>query len=262
MKVLFHKHSGETLETKLNTTLERAGFALGNSDVAGAIQYVSISGKASSEQEEFFSKGKNDSEIIENFRSFIWMPSTIDYTKADEKQKSFIERIQRELTPNMILSRAPSAIQFVEEVRQVLEQQAKKIYDTKPTDIFLICNETDEKDAKRIQSLLSGIVKMEKLVIVQDTGIDYEEFASQQMNVSRLSVVYYKGAVEWALPFAQQIWKKVGGAAAKSPILFISDTSAGTNNVREFNAPNVSCFAMSSELIPLEIKVQFDSLSE
>jgi hypothetical protein len=209
-----------------------------------------------------FQKAKELSLKDETYKTFIWMPGELDYSDADPKQLKFIERMQQELSNNMVLSRVPYAIQFVEDVKLILEEQAKKVYDTVPTEVFLICNQTDEKDAARIQTMLSGILKFVKLVIVQDSGIDYEEFASQQMNVSRLSVVYYKNASEWALPFVQQIWKKVGGAAARSPILFISDISSGDQNSKSFLAANVSNFSIHAELIPLEIKVQFDALTE
>lgn len=38
----------------------------------------------------------------------------------------------------MILSTAPYPIQFVEDIRLILEEQPKKTMDTTPTDIFLI----------------------------------------------------------------------------------------------------------------------------
>lgn len=190
------------------------------------------------------------------------MPGKFDDSDADNKQLDFINRLQHHLSNNMILSRVPSAIQFVEDVRLILEQQEKKVFDTNPADVFLIYNQTDDKDAERIQMMLSGILKLVKLVIVQDSDIDYEEFAAQQMDVSKLSVIYFKKASDWALPFAQQIWKKVGGASAKSPILFICDADAPGSGTKDFIAPKVSSFKLPGELIPLEIKVQFDSLNE
>lgn len=261
-------------EDALFKTIERAGFNPNEAkdsekEIAESSSSIHFIGKKFQEHEDgisinefYFKKAKELAAKDEKYKTFIWMPGEMNYSDADKKQLEFIERMQQELSNNMVLSRVPYAIQFVEDVKLILEQQAKKVYDTQPTEIFLICNETDEKDAARIQTMLSGIVKFVKLVIVQDSGIDYEEFASQQMNVSRLSVVYYKNASEWALPFVQQIWKKVGGAAAKSPILFISDISSGDLNARNFSAPNVSNFSLPAELIPLEIKVQFDAIIE
>jgi hypothetical protein len=161
----------------------------------------------------------------------------------------------------MTLSRVPSAIQFVEDVRMVLEEQTTEKFDTTPTDVFLIYNETDENEVSKIENMLSSIIKFTKLKIVQDSDTDYEEFASQQMNVSKLSVIFYKNATDWALPFVQQIWKKVGGAGSKSQILFIGDADVKSDNVK-FSAPKVTSIAVANALIPLEIKVQFDKINE
>ena len=212
--------------------------------------------------EYHFDKARKKIEKDEKYKTFIWMPGKFDDSDADKKQMDFINRLQHHLSNNMILSRVPSAIQFVEDVRLILEEQVKKVYETEPADVFLIVNQTDEKETLRIQMMLSGILKLVKLVIVQNSDIDFEEYASQQMSVSKLSVIYYKNASDWALPFVQQIWKKVGGAGAKSPILFISDADAVNINSKGFKAPMVSCFNLPNELIPLEIKVQFDSLNE
>jgi hypothetical protein len=97
---------------------------------------------------------------------------------------------------------------------------------------------------------------------VQDNDTDYEEYASQQMNVSKVSVIYYKNGADWAIPFTQQIWKKVGGASSKSPILLFGDAENENNIEKKFDAPRVISMVMPMGLIPLEIKVQFDTVNE
>lgn len=267
------------LEKRLFITLQRAGFVLlpmpdGAKDgVEVAIQNSSCSvhfiGKKHFENsdgismsEYHFNEARKKIEKDSNYKTFIWVPGKFDDSDADKRQLDFINRLQHHLSNNMILSRVPSAIQFVEDVRLILDQQEKKSYPATPADVFLICNQTDEKEIGRIQTMLSGILNFTKLVIAQDADVDYEEYAAQQMNVSKLSVVYYKNASDWALPFIQQIWKRVGGAAANSPILFISDASVPENELKKFTAPKVTSFNLPIELIPLEIKVQFDSLKK
>lgn len=267
------------LEKRLLITLQRAGFGLSlqpgvsKDSVEAAIHSSSCSihfiGKKHFENsdgismsEYHFNEARKKIEKDSNYKTFIWVPGKFDDSDADKKQLDFINRLQHHLSNNMILSRVPSAIQFVEDVRLILDQQEKKSYPATPADVFLICNQRDEKEAARIQTMLSGILNFTKLIITQDADIDYEEFAAQQMNVSGLSVVYYKNASDWALPFIQQIWKKVGGAAANSPILFISDASVAENDLKKFTAPKVTSFNLPIELIPLEIKVQFDALKK
>ncbi len=265
------QRAGFSFSYDYNTDLELAGSGSGNVDNEIENSYCSIHfiekthfeyRDGISMSEYHFNEARKKIEKDEKFKTFIWMPGKLDDSDADKRQLDFINRLQHHLSKNMILSRVPSAIQFVEDVRLILEQQTKKVYETAPTDVFLIINQTDEKEAQRIQMMLSGILKFIKLVIVQNSDIDYEEYASQQMDNSKLSVIYYKNASDWAFPFVQQIWKKVGGAAAKSPILFIGDAGANGDENKSFVAPRVTSITLPAELIPLEIKVQFDSLNE
>src|ERR1051325_2299924 len=259
---------------RLRITLERAGFAMNDPGIllSDPMEYscsVHFIGKnfieasnGTSMDEIHFNRVQEAVKQNTKFKTIIWMLGETDYSDADKKQLESIERVQNRLSNHMILSRAPSAIQFVEDVRLIIEQHAKKIYETEPADIFLICNQVDEKEALRIQTMLSGIVNLVKLVIVQDSDIDYEEYSAQQMNVSKLPVIYYKNAPDWALPFVQQIWKRVGGASSRTPILFAGDASVPANEKINFKAPRVTSFVLPPELIPLEIKVQYDALSE
>lgn len=271
------------VERRLLVTLERAGFSIDstlfkkNDSTQTPIEVVENQIENSScsihlidkkqlensyslsMSEQHFNLARKKIEKDASYKTFIWVPGNIDDSDANKNQLDFINSMQHHLSNNMILSRVSSAIQFVEDVRFVLEQQPPKIYPTKPTDVFLIHSQVDEKEVQRIQTMFSGILSFTTLSITQDSGIDYEEYASQQMSVSKITVIYYKKASDWAYPFVQQIWKKVGGASAKSPILFVGDAMSEAE-FKKFSAPMVSCFNLPIELIPLEIKVQFDSL--
>jgi hypothetical protein len=259
---------------RLPVTLRRAGFSLldgsqSEQELSQSFCSVHLIGKEYQEfqngisvSEHHFNEAKKRIATDPEYKSFIWLPGKVNFTDADPRQLDFINRLQNHLSNNMILSKAPSAVQFVEDIKIILEQNPVKVYDTEVTDIFLVCNQLDEPEARRIQLMLADIVKMVKLIIVQDSDIDYEEYAAQQMNVSNISVIYFNKGKEWALPFAQQIWKKVGGASAKSPILLIGDATEISNEQVQFSAPRVTCHTLPLELIPLEIKIRFDELKE
>lgn len=278
-----NNHNQSKVEKRLLVTLERAGFSIdleplqksnfsqiALDEIERQIENSSCSihlidkkqfenSDALLISEQHFNLARKKIEKDNNYKTFIWLPGNIDDSDANKKQLDFINRMQHHLSNNMILSRVSSAIQFVEDVRFVLEQQPPKQYPTKPVDVFLIHSQVDDKEVQRIQTMFSGILGFTTLSITQDSGIDYEEYAAQQIAVSKMVVIYYKKANDWAFPFVQQIWKKVGGASAKSPILFIGDAMA-ESEFKKFSAPMVSCFNLPIELIPLEIKVQFDSL--
>jgi hypothetical protein len=135
-------------------------------------------------------------------------------------------------------------------------------FNINPTDVFVVHNELDEDAAAEIIDMLSDIIPVEKMNIIQDSDHDYSEYCAQQIGKSKLAVIYFKESGDWALPFVQQIWKKIGGASSHTPILLIGDEDPDTNMNKKFKAPKVVSLIVSGELIPLEIKVQYDKIIE
>ena len=162
----------------------------------------------------------------------------------------------------MVFSNAISAIQLADDLRSLMEKKVHVSLNLNATDIFLISNQLDENEANEIIDLLSDIVPIEKLNIIQDSDIDYSELCKQQISKSKLAVIYFKESADWALPFAQQVWKKIGGATTHTPILLIGDEDPESNMNKKFNAPKMISLIVAGELIPLEIKVQYDKVVE
>ena len=268
-KVFLSKPFQTEWEEKMTNTLERAGFEFLNSEnpetLKETICSIHFVGKGESNNDQI-QNALSDFEIAtqihknkESYKSFFWNPYPDEFK---ENESSYLNKIETELKNNMILSTTPYAIQFVEDILTILEEQVTKKYDTTPSDIFLICSETDQNEASQIQMILSDIVKMVKLIIIQETGEDYEELAAQQMSVCKLAVVYYKRNKNWATPFTQQLWKKVGGAGSGTPICLIGDSEINSESDSSFEAPKVKPLILPIELIPLEVKVQYDMATE
>ena len=196
-----------------------------------------------------------------NFRIFVWHPNT--HTEStDPKQLSFIAELQNNIAANMTYTNTPSSIQLADDLRSMLEVTEKPSLELHNTEIFFISNMIDDLSAEEITDMLSDVTNIEKMAIEQDSGTDYAELSSQQIAKSKLAVVYFKDSADWAIPFAQQVWKKIGGAATKTPILVIGDEDPDTNKNKGFKAPKVISMVMAGELIPLEIKVQYDKAVE
>lgn len=197
-----------------------------------------------------------------NFKLIIWLPSSTNILNLDNQQLAFISEVRNSITKNMIFTNAGSAIQLVDDIRSILEKKEEVTYNLNHTDIFLVSNELDESEAKEIIDMLSDIVPVENMNIIQDSDIDYSELCKQQISKSKLAVIYFKETADWALPFAQQVWKKIGGATSHTPILLIGDEDPDTNLNKTFKAPKVVSLIVAGELIPLEIKVQYDKVLE
>ena len=195
------------------------------------------------------------------FKIFVWLPPSSIQATIEPLQMDFINEVRNNILKNMVFSNASSAIQLADDIRSLMEVKETVTFDVNSTDIFLISNQLDEGDANEIIDMLSDIVPVEKLNIIQDSDIDYSELCKQQISKSKLAVVYYKQSSEWALPFAQQVWKKIGGAASHTPILLIGDENPNAGSDKKFNAPKVVSLIVAGELIPLEIKIQFDKIA-
>jgi hypothetical protein len=196
-----------------------------------------------------------------NFRIFVWHPETGTQIN-DNKQQDLINDLQNNIEANMTYTNTPSSIQLADDLRSMLEVTDKPQLQLNNTEIFFISNLIDDLTAEEITDMLSDVTQIEKLAIEHDSDTDYAELSSQQINKSKLAVVYFKDSADWAIPFAQQIWKKIGGAAATTPILVIGDEDPDTNKAKGFKAPRVISMVMAGELIPLEIKVQYDKAIE
>jgi hypothetical protein len=166
------------------------------------------------------------------------------------------------LVEGMQFSNVTSPVQLVDDLRHTFSSVAKTEFTINPTDVFIVHNQMDEEAAAEIIDMLSDIIPVEKMNIIQDSDHDYSEYCAQQIGKSKLAVIYFKESGDWALPFVQQIWKKVGGASSHTPILLIGDEDPDTNMNKKFKAPKVVSLIISGELIPLEIKVQFDKVVE
>lgn len=196
-----------------------------------------------------------------HYKLFIWFPYTVSDIR-DEEQLKFISDIRNNITQGIVFSNTQSPIQLVDDLRTSIKIETKQDFDIKDTDVFLVYNQLDDNEASEVADMLSDIIPVEKLNIIQDSEMDYSEFCAQQIGKSKLAVVYFKESSDWALPFTQQIWKKIGGASSHTPILLIGDEDPESNTNKKFKAPKVVSLIVSGELIPLEIKMQYDKVVE
>ena len=223
-------------------------------------QYLPVTDSGISVSKFHFLEAKKHLALNPDFKIFVWQPPSTDILNIESSQMGFINEVKNNISKNMVYSNAISPIQLADDIRSLMEKKEQVSFDLNSTDIFLISNQLDENEANEIIDMLSDIVPVEKLNIIQDSDTDYSELCKQQISKSKLAVIYFKESADWALPFAQQVWKKIGGATTHTPILLIGDIDPDTNMNKKFNAPKVISLIVAGELIPLEIKIQYDKV--
>jgi hypothetical protein len=161
-----------------------------------------------------------------------------------------------------MFSNSPGPMQLVDDIRVVMMKTDAMVYDSKDTDIFFIFNQQDEQDAKPITDQLSNEYPVEIMNILPDGEDQYREISSQQIPKSKLAVVYFKYAADWALPFIKQIWKQVGGASSPTPLFLIGEDDPKSNLARNFKAPKVVSIVVPKDKVSAEVKKVYTTVIE
>lgn len=196
-------------------------------------------------------KKKIDANDVE-FNSFIWLYPDAESIKP--AQQNFIKHIRNNITRNMMFSNSQGPMQLVDDIRVVMMKQDVTVYDSKDTDIFFIFNQQDEVEAKIITDMLSLEYPVEIMNIMPDGEDQYREISTQQIPRSKLAVVYFKYAADWALPFIKQVWKQVGGASSPTPLFLVGEDDPKSNLARNFKAPKVVSVIVPKDKVPAEVK--------
>jgi hypothetical protein len=193
------------------------------------------------------------------FNVFVWQVQ--DNKSIKPSQQEFIKYIRNNITRNMMFSNSQGPMQLVDDMRVVIMKQDAKVYDSKDTDIYFIFNQQDELEARVIVDELSMEYPVETLNILPEGEESYREMSSQQIPKSKLAVVYFKYAADWALPFIKQIWKQVGGASSPTPMFLVGEDDPQSNLARNFKAPRVISSIVPKETIPTEVKKVYTRLN-
>lgn len=204
-------------------------------------------------QYQFLEAKKKIDAVGSGFNVFVWLSPDNSKT-IKPAQQEFIKYIRNNITRNMVFSNSMGPMQLVDDMRVVIMKEDAKVYDSKDTDIFFIFNQQDEQEAMFIVDELSFEFPVETMNILPEGEESYREMSSQQIPKSKLAVVYFKYAADWALPFIKQIWKQVGGASSPTPMFLVGEDNPQSNLARNFKAPRVTSSIVPKETIPSEVK--------
>jgi hypothetical protein len=194
-----------------------------------------------------------------DFNTFVWLlPDASQSMKP--AQFDFIKYIRNNITRNMMFSNSQGAMQLVDDIRVVMKKEETVDLDSKDTEIFFIFNQQDEQEARLITDRLSLEYPVEIMNILPDGEDKYREISTQQIPKSKLAVVYFRFAADWALPFTKQIWKQVGGASSPTPLFLVGEDDPESNRARNFKAPKVVSSIVPKEEVPAEVKKVYTTI--
>ena len=189
----------------------------------------------------------------DQFKMFVWNPAA-----NINNSNSYITNIRRDIVENTVYSDRESPIVFVEDIRNIMNVKQTEVRRHEPADIFFLYNELDNDTATGIYNMLRDFLNVSKLGISMSSEVDYSTYISEQLADSKIGVVYYNFAGDWAVSFARQIWKDSGGNSSHTPILIVGNSShAKIEDLAVLKG--IMPTAINEQLrIPLDIKVFLD----
>ena len=196
-----------------------------------------------------------------DFNTFIWYNQESD-RPVKPAQQALIKNIRNSITANMMFSNSFSPMALVDDIRAITMKPVDELLDTADTDIFFIFSQQDESDAMEITDRISTEYPVEIMNILPDGETEYRLKSTQQIPKSKLAVIYFKYAADWALPFIKQVWKQVGGASSPTPLLLVGEDEPHSNLSRYFKAPKVVTSIVPKDNVPEEIKKVYVSALE
>ena len=200
------------------------------------------------------------SEPGKDFKLFIWFrPDASESIKP--AQQEYIDLIRQEIAPGMMFSNCPNANQLIDDIRATLARLEEPDYDRSETEIFFIYNENDEFEANQVTDSIGNRQPLEILNVLSDGEEEYMELSKQQILKSKLAVIYFKYAADWAVPFAKQLWKEIGGAQSPTTIMLVGESDPKSNLARKFKAPRVVCSILPHQELPEEVMKVYKEMS-
>jgi hypothetical protein len=183
---------------------------------------------------------------------FVWNPRGAGNTAP------YINKIRRTIEENIIYIDKPSAIVFVEDIRNIMTVKQSVNQDTVESDIFFLYNDLDKDTAYDICTMLKDLQTVTKLGVSMTSEVDYNTYIHQQLAVSKIGVVYYNYAGDWAASFARQVWKDTGGDSAVTPLFVVGNIEHAKPEQLEIFKGIMECAIDEQMRIPLDIKMFLD----
>ena len=258
-KISIHSTDPDSVAV-LQTVFERAGIidATFSNDINAistdqSVLIISDKGERSFFEEGLaeMTKGLEDGTLL---NGFIWNPKSKQKTT-----EGFESLISSHLSRNISYSREAFVIRFVEDVIKTLETRTEENVKNNGTHMSVFYSVLDNQVGEDVTGMLSDIFTVNKIPVdISDESSTIDSLSKLALEAN-LCVVIFDQQKEWSELFTQEIWKKIGGVSSGVPILLIGSDS---NEMSTLSVPNVTVAEAGRDLLALEIKIQYDSLTQ
>ncbi len=180
------------------------------------------------------------------------------------EQQDFIVSVQNGLTPEVMFSTVSNPAQFIDETRAFLETEAAPKAPPKEYDIAFISNVNDAADCYELVEKLEKEFKLKltTLTVVPENEVDYKAQGADMVRRSKLAIVFFKDAADWAISYVKMVWKHIGGASANTPFLLIGEDEPRRNRFLNFKAPQVKLEVVKKEEVLARIQELFTEVQK
>ncbi len=189
---------------------------------------------------------------------FVWaLP--VEGKVLEGEQQEFIQKIQNSLARNIYLYTSDNRTSFLEDIKQYIKKRSEEEEEIrKEYDLVFISNILDAEPAFPVVETVEELWDITTLTVDPNIARAKEEGfralkaeARRLIRKSRVAIIYFRDAAEWALSFCQLMWKEVKGLSSGTYFLLIGEDGPPRNKFLKFWAPGVVFDVLpKEEIIP------------
>ena len=172
-----------------------------------------------------------------SFLRLVWnCPVNSPFVEAE--QQEFVNFIQNHTFSGLYYTSVVNPAQLVEDFKNLLAKPENVFNVPKVFDICVVANEQDSKPAQALVDALKDKYNVKSLMI-RPSSDDAKFQAVWAIPRSKLAVVYFKEATDWAAAFIKEIWKRAGGVSSGTPYLLLGEDEPRRNRFVKFRGPQI-----------------------
>ncbi|MCS6906050.1 MAG: hypothetical protein RML72_12865 [Bacteroidia bacterium] len=178
------------------------------------------------------------------FKIVIWQFENFDTTSFP-----LLEKLTNQIAENVLFTNVTDYAQLIDDFRAFWAKDLRNKQKIKENELCIICNDNDKESIIPVIAQLQNDkkIKLEFFVALPENGSANRNLVTELVYRSKVVIIFFNDSSDWALAFAKQVWRLVGGASANTPFLLVGENEPRRNRLIKFQAPN-----LFTRIVPLE----------